>query len=223
VRGFQVTPEVVRPAPSRYLDYATKTELRLPFAPGDAWFVFWGGRAVEQNYHAAYSDQRFAYDLLAMQDGRTHAGEGKKNEDYHCFDRAIVAPGAGVVVSVENDVPDNVPGVMNAAVPLGNHVILDHGNGEFSFLAHFKRGSVVVEKGQRVAAGDALGRSGNSGNSSEPHLHYHLQDAPEFQQGGQGLPAFFLGYEADGELVERGEPVKGQTLRALAREGSGPR
>jgi murein DD-endopeptidase MepM/ murein hydrolase activator NlpD len=68
-----------------------------------------------------------------------------------------------------------------------------------------------VKAGQRVVAGQELGRCGNSGNTSEPHLHFHLQDAPEFGQGN-GLPAFFEHYIADGEAVERGEPVRGQTI-----------
>jgi hypothetical protein len=211
--GFSIAPERSKPAPSKYLDYETKTALRLPFTAGDEWYVFWGGREIAQNYHAAYPDQRFAYDLLAMKDGKSHGGSGERNEDYHCFGRTLVAPGAGVVVSVENTIEDNVPGKMNAAAPLGNHVIIDHGNGEFSFLAHFKQGSVVVAKGQKVAAGDVLGKAGNSGNSSEPHLHYHLQDAPEFQKGGAGLPSLFRNYVANGEPVERGEPVRGQVLR----------
>ena len=212
VEGFQIAPEV-RAAESSYLEYQTKTELRLPFAPGDEWFVFWGGREVAQNYHAAYPDQRFAYDFLVRRDEATHAGEGTENEDYYCFDLPVVAPGDGVVVSVTNTVEDNAPGEMNPAQALGNHVVLDHGNGEYSFLAHFRRGSVLVEKGQEVRAGELLGRCGNSGNSSEPHLHYHVQDAPLFQQGGRGMPTFFLNYVADGEAVERGEPARGQVLR----------
>ena len=114
-------------------------------------------------------------------------------------------------MSVENGVADNVPGVMNAQVPMGNHVILDHGNGEFSFLCHFRQGTVLVKPGDTVKAGDVLGRAGNSGNSSEPHLHYHLQDSGEFGKG-RGLPAPFTGYRADGKPVDRGEPVKGQTI-----------
>ncbi len=211
VEGFRVAPEAVA-APSEHLDYETRTPLRLPFAAGDAWTVFWGGREIEQNYHAAYLDQRFAYDFLMARDGTTHAGEGARNEDYFCFDRPVVAPGAGVVVAAGDGVPDNVPGEMNPRQPLGNHVVIDHGNGEFSFLAHFRRGTVAVEEGQRVEAGAPLGRCGNSGNSSEPHLHYHLQDAPEFQQGGRGLPSFFLDYRADGQPVARGEPVRGQVV-----------
>ena len=208
VAGFFIRPVPEEPTREQ-LDYVTKTELRLPFS--GAWFVFWGGRTVEQNYHFATHDQRFAYDIVMQKNGTSHAGEGKRNEDYYCFDQKIVAPAAGVVASVENGVADNVPGVMNAQVAMGNHVILDHGNGEFSFLCHFRQGTVAVKKGDKVKAGDLLGRAGNSGNSSEPHLHYHLQDSAEFGKG-RGLPAPFKGYRADGKPVDRGEPVKGQVI-----------
>lgn len=208
IHGFFVKPAPSE-APSTRLDYKTKTELRLPF--GAAWFVFWGGRTMAQNYHAVSPQQRFAYDMLIVKDGSSHVGDGKKNEDHHCFGKPIHAPAAGKVVAIANDVKDNVPGETNPAQLLGNHVILDHGNGEFSFLVHFKQGSVQVKAGQDVKAGDMLGLCGNSGNSTEPHLHYHLQTTADIASG-EGLPASFVHYIADGKPVERGEPVKGQTI-----------
>lgn len=210
VAGFTIKP-VAREAESEYLEYRTKTALQLPFE--GAWYVFWGGRSLKENYHAAYPDQRFAYDFLIMEDGSSHMGEGERNEDYHCFGEPVKAPGTGRVVATANDVEDNVPGVMNPARALGNHVILDHGNGEYSFLAHFKKGTVRVQPGAEVEAGTLLGLCGNSGNSSEPHVHYHLQDTPVFGKG-QGMPPQFLDYVADGEPVERGEPVKAQVIRS---------
>jgi murein DD-endopeptidase MepM/ murein hydrolase activator NlpD len=208
VTGFLVTP--AKEAPSEYLEYETRTRLRLPFQ--GEWHVFWGGRSLSENYHAKAKDQRFAYDLLILKDGASHAGEGKRNEDYYCFGRPVVAPGSGIVHAVEDSIEDNVPGVMNPRQAMGNHVVVDHGNGEFSFLAHFRRGSVRVKAGDRVNAGDVLGLCGNSGNSSEPHLHYHLQDTPEPFMGS-GLPAQFVDYIADGQAVERGEPTRGQRIR----------
>ena len=157
-------------------------------------------------------DQRFAYDLLIMKDGKSHAGEGKRNEDDHCFGKPVHAPGPGRVVGMASDVEDNVPGAMNPAQALGSHVILDHANGEFSFLAHFKHGSLRVKEGDEVEAGALLGLCGNSGNTSEPHIHYHLQDTAVFGKA-QGMPPRFLAYVADGSPVERGEPVKGQVIR----------
>ncbi len=212
IAGFSIQADQGQPteAESRHLDYRTRAALRLPFE--EEFTVFWGGRTVEQNYHAAHRDQRFALDLVVVRDGTRHRGDGRTNEDYHCWGSPIVAPAAGTVRAVRDGLPDNVPGEMDASVPPGNHVVLDHGNAEYSFLAHLQQGTVRVEAGDVVASGDTLGLCGNSGNSSEPHLHYHLQNTPVFGQG-EGLPAQFLDYLADGEPVARGEPVQGQAVR----------
>jgi len=208
VSGFAIRP--AGPATSRFLDYTTKTALRLPFE-GD-WFVVWGGRTQAQNYHVVDSGQRFAYDLLVMRDWKTHGGDGKTLEQYYCWGLPILAPGAGTIATAVDGLPDQEPGKMDPANPPGNHVVIDHGNAEFSLLGHLKRGSVAVRPGDRVEAGRQIGECGNSGNTSEPHLHYHMQNTGVFGRG-EGLPAQFTGYVADGLPVERGEPVRGQTIR----------
>ncbi|HKK94174.1 MAG TPA: M23 family metallopeptidase [Longimicrobiales bacterium] len=201
------------PAASEYEDYETRAEMRLPFR--GTWSVAWGGRSLENNYHAAYPDQRYAYDFVVRQEGSTHRGDGSDNEDYYCFGRQVVAPGDGTVVAAVDGVPDQAPGEMNPNAPLGNHVIIDHGKDEISFLAHLENGSVGVEAGQEVEAGDPIGTCGNSGNSSEPHLHHHLQRDTEFHagRGGEGLPLQYQDFVADGQPVERGEPTRGQQVR----------
>jgi murein DD-endopeptidase MepM/ murein hydrolase activator NlpD len=208
IDGFYIRPQATEAA-SRYLDYQTKTPLRLPF--DGEWTVFWGGRTVAQNYHAAVRDQRFAYDILIFKDGVSHSGDGTKLEQFYAYGKPILAPGAGTVVVAADGLPDNTPGVMDREHPPGNHVIIDHGNGEYSLLAHLQKGSIKVKKGDVVKAGDPLALCGNSGNTSEPHLHYHLQTGSELRQG-EGLPAQFLHYLANGVRVERGEPVKGQKV-----------
>ncbi len=197
------------PAPSTKLDYRTKTPLRLPF--DGTWAVGWGGRSLAENYHAANREQRFAYDLLVVKGESTHSGDGTRNSDYYCYGRPILAPGAGTVVAVRNDVAENVPGTMNDKEVVGNHVVIDHGNGEFSFLAHLQPGSVTVHVGDRVTAGQRLGSCGNSGHSTEPHLHYHLQTTAQLFDG-EGLPAQFTRYVADGKPVVAGEPTRGQSI-----------
>ena len=212
--GFALEP--VGPpteAPTTKLDYVTKTPLRLPFT--GTWAVAWGGRTIDVNYHAAARDQRFAYDLFIVRGGATHTGDGKRNSDYFAYGQPVLAPGDGVVVSAIDGVADNTPGTMDPAHAAGNHVILDHGNGEYSLLAHLIPGSLRVKVGDRVHSGDLLGRCGNSGNSSEPHLHFHLQDSPRFGDG-DGLPAQFLGYLANGQRVKRGEPTRGELVEAPA-------
>jgi hypothetical protein len=213
VAGFRIAPDQAgpqQPAPSAHLEHRTRADLRLPF--DGEFFVVWGGRTVDQNYHAAHASQRFAYDLLVVRDGSTHTGDGGRNEDYHCFGQPILAPADGRVVLAVDGIADNVPGQMNAPQVAGNHVVLDHGTGEHSVLAHLRNGSVAVRPGDRVARGQRLGECGNSGNSSEPHLHYQLQDGPEMGPSA-GLPAQFTGYLADDRLVDRGEPVRGQSIR----------
>ena len=71
---------------------------------------------------------------------------------------------------------------------LGNYVVIDHGNGEYSVYAHMKEGSVRVKQGQRIKAGEAIGAMGMSGDAFLVHLHYQLQSGPAFEEG---LPAYF--------------------------------
>lgn len=209
VVGMRVRP-TPRPAETGHEDYRTKADLALPF--DGRWYVFWGGRPPHRNYHAGARDQRFAYDFVKLEDGSTHGADGAENADYHCFGAPVLAPAPGRVIRAADSVPDNTPGEMNRQEIFGNHVVLDHGDGEYSVLAHLRHGSVAVEVGDRVDRGRRLGECGNSGHSSEPHLHYHLQDSPVPGQG-TGLPAQFRSFRADGEPVERGEPVRGQFVR----------
>lgn len=208
VGGFFVRP-MKQEASNAYENYQTLTALELPFE--GEWYVFWGGRDAEHNYHVYHNDQRYAYDFLVVKGGKSHTGTGTDNVDYHCWGQSILAPAAGQVVMAVNNLPDNPPGEMDPGNPAGNHVVIDHQNGEYSLLAHLQQGSVTVEAGNSVTSGQKLGLCGNSGNTTEPHLHYHLQNSPQFGQG-HGLPAPFNHYKQDGQSVDRGEPIKGQSI-----------
>lgn len=181
IAGFFIRPSPVAEATSAFLDYKTKTDLRLPFT--GEWLVLWGGRTLAQNRHASSPDQRFAYDF-GVKDGS-------------CEGRPVLAPGAGTIVEVVDTLADSAN--------LGNYVVIDHGNGEFSFLAHMQRGSVGVARNQHVKPGDPIGRCGT-------HLHYHMQSTPSFMVGA-GMPAQFQHYIADGRPVAGGEPTRGQIIR----------
>jgi hypothetical protein len=200
-------------ASSDFLDYQTKTDLRLPF--DNEWVVIWGGRSIQDNYHVINPNQRFASDFVIFQGGMFYTGDGSRNEDYYCFGQPILAPGAGVVITSENTVPDNTPPEENHDQPLGNYVVIDHENGEYSMLFHFQQGSVTVRTGDVVQSGQLLGSCGNTGESDMPHLHYHLQNSPDpFDLlGAQGLPVQFQSYLANGRYVQRGEPTRGQSVQ----------
>jgi hypothetical protein len=209
VSGLLVQPER-QPYASTKLDYVAKTSLQLPFA--NAWYVFWGGRTIDENYHAISKSQRFAYDLLVMKDGVSHAGEGTKLTDYYSYGAEVFAPAAGTVVWSCDSLPDQQPGQMDPKNPIGNGVVIDHGNGEFSLLAHMQPRSLKVKTGDTVKAGALLGLCGNSGNTSEPHIHYHLQDGPDLKTA-EGLPAPFSNLIVNGKPVAKAELTKGQSVR----------
>ena len=94
---------------------------------------------------------------------------------------------------------------------LGNHVVIDLGEGAYAVLAHLQRGSATVVPGQDVRRGDVVGRCGNSGNSSEPHLHFQLMDRP-WVFVAAGLPFVFAGVSIDGSRERDGVPGNDQVL-----------
>ena len=194
---------------STKLDSITKTTLSLPFQ-GD-WYVFWGGRTIDENYHAVSKSQRFAADLLIMKDGASHSGNGSQLSDYYSYGAEVLAPAAGMIVWSCDSLPDQQPVQMDPKNPIGNGVVIDHGNGEFSLLAHLQPKSLRAKTGDTVKAGAVLGLCGNSGNTSEPHIHYHLQDGPDIKTA-EGLPAPFANLVVNGKPVAKAELVKGQTV-----------
>jgi len=203
-----VQPVTPLPPDPRAMQPAT-TNLRLPFDG-----LWWAGEAPTPeigNHHAVASDQRHAFDFLIWRDGSTHRGEGKDNADYWAWGQAVRAPATGTVVAVQDGLIDNRPGATDTAHPAGNHVVIDLGYGEYAVLAHFQNGSLRVVEGDEVTSGQVLGLVGSSGNSSEPHIHFHVQDSPKFQPGGSvGIPVRFDDYEADGTVHAQDTPSGGQ-------------
>lgn len=166
-----------------------KTKLSLPFE--GKWLVSWGGDTKELNQHHDTRNQRFAFDFLGADDkGRTRRSKAQINEDYFAFGRKILTPAEGIVTDVIRGVRDNVPGSMNPYSALGNAVFVQHSEYEISVLAHLKYASITVKVGDKVRKGQVIGLCGNSGNSSEPHLHYHLQNTPIIQDG-IGIKCYF--------------------------------
>lgn len=173
----------------------------LPFA--GEWLVSGGGVTPETSHSWELAAQRFAYDFLAVDaEGRSHAGDGTRLDDYLAYGRPVLVPADGTVVAVRDGVRDAPrPGTgwldWRAADFRGNWVVLRHAEGEYSFLAHLVPGSIRVRPGDVVRRGDALGLCGNSGHSTEPHLHFQLQDGPDFF-GAAGLPVALSGCVLDG-------------------------
>lgn len=200
-----------------YLNYQTLTDLELPFE--EEWVVIAGGRTHSDGGHhfiTRGTGQRYAYDIAKVTDDRLVSGDGSTNEDSYTFGARLNAPDGGKIISLENNIEDNIrPGVINENINTsnlaGNYIMIDHLNGEYSLLAHFKKGTIIVSVGDTVIKGQEVGKAGNSGNSTGSHLHYHLQNTPDYLNG-IGLPAQFSNYYEDDLFIERGEPVRGQIV-----------
>jgi murein DD-endopeptidase MepM/ murein hydrolase activator NlpD len=153
--------------------------------------------------HAAIS-QRFAIDWVQLRDdGKTFHDDEKDNKNYLAYGNNALAVADGVVTEVKDGIPENVPGINSRAVPItletvgGNHVILDIGGGHFAFYAHLQPGSLRVRLGDKVRRGQVLGLVGNSGNSTEPHLHFHIENGSS-PLGAEGLPYSLASFEVVG-------------------------
>ena len=136
--------------------------------------------------------QRFAIDWEQLDaHGRIYVGDPKEPASYFIYGKPVYAVADARVVTAVDGLPDTPPGALPAEIPIGeadgNHVVLELGNGRYALFAHLKPGSVRVRAGDFVRASDVLGLVGTSGNSSEPHLHFHVTDGPS-ALASNGLP-----------------------------------
>lgn len=188
-----------------------KTNLILPF--NGEWTVFWGGDTKELNYHVENEAQKNAFDIVITdQKGKTFKTDGKTNEDYYAFGKELIAPCDAEVVLAVDGVKDNIPGELNPIYVPGNTVILKTANNEYLFFAHFKQNSIVVKQGQKVKQGELLGLCGNSGNSSEAHLHFHIQNIEDMNKA-TGTKCYFDEIIVNEELKNDYSPIKGEKIK----------
>jgi murein DD-endopeptidase MepM/ murein hydrolase activator NlpD len=196
--------------------YAPQVRYRLPFE--GEWLVLNGGITPKTSHSWDIPGQRYAYDfVVADADGRRWRTDGRAPADYRCYGLPILAPADGEVVAVVEGIRD-APGPGTGWIDIfsrhfpGNAVTIRHAPGEYSFLAHLAPGSVIVSVGERVQQGQVVGRCGNSGHSTEPHLHFHVQDRDDFFKAA-GLPVAFSGVAVDGNAVpDSVYPVRGMRV-----------
>lgn len=167
VRGYRPADDAVRLA----------SPLR-----GGVFYVGQGGDSPLINYHNSHATQRYALDVVELNHGGLRAASlyPAALDRYAIFGREVHAPCDGTVAAAVDGLPDNVPPQSDRGNPAGNHVVVAC-NGVRVLLAHLQRGSVAVRQGAAVATGDVVGRVGNSGNTTEPHLHVHAM-----RDGGDG-------------------------------------
>ncbi len=184
------------------IEYKNKKEYIFPLK--GSWLVF--GNWDDAYNHRTMHSQEFAMDLVQLNDNlqfeQTHE---KPNEEFKCYNEELLAIADGEVVDCFDGVPENPSAIKmisneekreiiekSGFVPVisGNYAIIKHAPNEYSFYAHIKNGSLKMKKGDKVTQGQVIGKLGNSGNSSGPHLHFHLMDKPSILTG-RGLPCHF--------------------------------
>jgi len=152
----------------------------------------------------AWLSQRFAIDWIELYpNGKSYQGDPNDNKNYRAYGAEIHSVADGVVTQIKDGIPQNVPN-QDPVVPItmetvgGNHVLAKIGDGLYAFYAHLQPGSVRVKVGDKVRTGDVLGLLGNSGNSSEPHLHFQICNQNS-ELACEGLPYAFPSYEVQGK------------------------
>jgi hypothetical protein len=198
---------------------------------GEGWFSANGPANGSEHRRASISTdgrakiaQRFAIDWVKIGDnGDTHKGGAKDNRNYYAYGAEALAVADATVVTTKDGIPQNVPGENSRALEItretigGNHIILDLGNGRFAFYAHLQPGSLRVKVGDHVKRGQALALVGNSGNSDEPHLHFHVSDRNSMLDA-EGVPYLLESFEVrrkdkQYEKHERELPLASELIR----------
>ena len=157
------------------------------------WVVFNGGRSTVINQNYSRKNERDALDIERLVNGKEESGDESKLKSYPSWgEKAVYAPADGKIVTVVNDLDDNAIGHSDEQNPMGNHIIMEIGNGHFVVLSHLQKGSVLVHPGDTVHSGQPVAKCGNSGYGSHPILHLQVQNQPDtFAPGTTTYPILF--------------------------------
>jgi hypothetical protein len=189
--------------------FAGQEPVRLEFPVRDGRFhVGQGGSTPAVNYHTVNLTQRYAVDIVKLTTWGNRASRLRPRDlrEYASYGVAVYAPCSGDVKQAESSLPDNlVDGERDRARPAGNQILVHcDGTDVDVLMAHLQAGSVRVKKGEHIAAGDLISAIGNSGNSTEPHLHIHAKRGGGVDTGleGEGAPMTF-----DGRFLVRNDSI----------------
>lgn len=162
--------------------------------------------SVQSVNGALYDSQRFAIDWMRLDEqGRLVHGDEGDVHNYSDYGADVLAVADAKVVSVLNNLDDQVPGRLPEPSSItietvdGNHVVLDLGGGRFAFYAHLQKNSIKVRPGDQVKKGAVLGKLGNTGNTSAPHLHFHIMNRPS-PMAADGLPYVIDTFDFSGQV-----------------------
>lgn len=205
ISGFLVKPFVEIPLIER-----NKTKLSLPFK--NEWTVTWGGDTKDLNYHVESKSQKNAFDfIITDKRGKSYKTNGNSNEDFYAFGQDYFSPCDGEIVLVVDGVKENKIGEMNSFNIGGNTIILKTLTNEYVVFCHLKHKSIEVKEGQKVKKGQLLGQCGNTGHSSEPHLHFHIQNTEDMNDA-TGVKCYFEKISVNGQQKANYSPIKNEKI-----------
>ncbi len=170
------------------------------------WLVLQGGASPLQNHHLAAYNQRFALDLVRLNDGRIFTG-GTGNAAVHSWEQPVLSPVDGTVVVARDGMEDSEGAnfVTDPADAAGNVIVVELETGHFVVLAHLREGTLRVSEGDRIGKGDPLALVGNSGNTTLPHLHLQVQTRADLWDPDNRSAPF--GFEPDDRVLVRNDRV----------------
>jgi hypothetical protein len=206
--GLPVGPTITETAGTATVDLRPPVVLAPPLA-GARWVAVGSccdgphRRAMQPINGELHLTQRFAIDFNRLDaDYRLTAGDPSLNTSAPGYGQPVLAVADATVVAAVDQYPDQIPGAMTGVTLenlRGNEVVLDLGDGRYALYAHLKPGSVRVREGERVQQGQVIGELGNSGNSSGPHLHFLVMDAPSGLVA-DGVPYVFADFWLTGTV-----------------------
>jgi len=162
-----------------YQNYRERFEGTTYFKIGLPFFGEWQVSQAHAGEHTHKGEWQHAWDFVIQdEEGNTFRDSGLLPEQYYCYNLPIIAPAAGQVVEILDEVPDNEIGEVNVQQNWGNTIVLKHAEYLYSKMSHLKAGSFEVKVGDYVKKGELLAHLGNSGRSPEPHLHFQIQATP---------------------------------------------
>jgi hypothetical protein len=206
-------------------DYQQKTKFQLPFS--GTWAVNVGNDLSTGHRRSGLNGlTSVGWDFVKLgPNGMPYRTDGKTPEDFYTFAEPVLAAADGTVVDMRNDIGPYGVGKAPEADVLrqdgdlfsGNLVTIDHGNGEFTLTCHMLAGSVPVKAGDRVKAGQVIGKVGTSGFAGVPHIHFNLISGPKWLEA-KGLPSLFSSFErirtgGPPEKIVTGDPITGWMIR----------
>ncbi len=189
--------------PQGYLFPGKPVQLSFPLKHG-TYYIGQGGNSPTINYHNTNPTQRYALDIVKLNvlGNRANGLYPRSLTHYAIFGETLYSPCAGTIGDTVNDLPDFLPPTRDSPVerlrqrqkPAGNHILLKCKEADV-LMAHLQRGSIKIQEGESVTVGQAIANIGNSGNTTEPHLHIHArkENTGKSVLEGEGLPIIFDG------------------------------